>query len=107
MSVHIEYLDASHTTVEITHDAYVEDEPGVYALRLFCDDGVEISGTIGQLRHLADRINRVLTPDVTSSASRQHWIDTGEFLLMGETWCNHDEPAVVDGVCECGKEIES
>ena len=34
-------------------------------------------------------------------------LEPGEDQRDGEPYCNHDAPAVVDGVCECGEPVPS
>ena len=59
-------------------------------------------------RRVVELLRELSGLDIESSASRQHFIDTGEYLPQGEVepYCNHDADAVIYGVCECGEVVD-
>lgn len=82
MAIHIAYTSAPHTTVEY-QPSWSGLPDSVNHLMLKQSDHLDVTGTRAELLDLAERITDHLdaTHDIESSASRQHFIDTGRYLL--------------------------
>jgi hypothetical protein len=84
MSIRYEYVPATAFVEYTNEDAlHVEDPTGLDVLVLWYDEAIVIPGNRHELADLVERIGAALSlvHDTASSASRQHHIDTGRYLL--------------------------
>ncbi len=87
MSTRYEYVPATAVIEYTNEDALDVDDPtGLDVLVLWYDEAILIPGTRQELADLLERISAALglVHDADSSASRQHHIDTGRYLLHPE-----------------------
>jgi hypothetical protein len=84
MSTRYEYVPATAAVEHTTEDTLHVDHPtGLDVLVLWYDEAIVVHGTQQELANLAERVCAALglVHDTESSASRQHHIDTGRYLL--------------------------
>ena len=84
-------------------DIYSPDEDPLTALGWALGEGIEYEDGLKQLVARASEVDRAQFFDTAGSASRQHYIDTGRYLL-------HEEVAEMKGADErecdnCGDEV--